>query len=484
MLIPPVIDFDSLPEPVRQYIRFLEATVQQLQTQVQQLQTQVSDLEARLNKNSSNSSKPPSSDGLKRKPKSQRISSGKNPGGQEGHIGKNLMQVEDPDHIVIHTPINCKECGAHLDKVKGFCVEIRQVFDIPQPTVEITEHRVEEKECPYCKHTARASFPENVRGPVQYGERVQALAVYFSHQHFIPVERVCQLFEDVFGVTISPGTCSNVDERLFQKLESFETNLKAYLLATQILHFDETGMRCAKKLHWVHVVASSEATAYTIHAKRGREAMEAMGILPDFVGTAIHDHWFPYFSFEQTKHGLCNAHHLRELTFVEEEQKEDWAKQMKNLLIFSKTQVEQNWEQGRLSAEMLLQIEQEYDRICGSGILYHEQLPPLSKPKRGKQKQRDGKNFLDRLKGKKDCILRFAHNFSVPFTNNAGERAIRMVKLKQKIGGCFRTLKGGQIFCRIRSYIATGRKQSWNIWDALAEAIKGSPRLLVFDPTI
>jgi transposase len=481
--------FDSLPESIRNYIRYLEAIIQTQQTQIQaqqiqiqQLETRVHDLEARLSKDSSNSSKPPSSDGLKRKPKSQRGKSGKKPGGQKGHVGKGLAQVENPDVIVTHRPTNCNGCGSGLNSVNGFCSERRQVFDIPQPKVEVTEHRVEVKKCPCCGELNRAEFPENIRGPVQYGERVQALTAYFAHQHFIPVERLCQIFEDIFGIALSAGTCSNTDAKLFQKLESFETSLKLYLLAARVLHFDETGMRCEKKLHWVHVASSDLATLYTMHSRRGQEAMDAAGILPQYRGIAVHDHWFPYFAYEQITHGLCNTHHIRELTFIHEQENEEWAKHMMNLLIFAKNEVELHLEYGMLPAQTLLRIGQEYTLIINKGIMYHSMLPPLPKGKRGRQKQRDGKNLLDRLQEKRDCVLRFMYDFSVPFTNNQGERDIRMVKLKQKISGCFRTARGGRIFCRIRSYISTARKQGWNIWDALAEAIKGRPRLLDLSP--
>lgn len=464
--------FDSLPESIRSYIRYLETTIQQLQIKVH-------DLEARLSKNSSNSSKPPGSDGLKKpKPKSLRGKSGKKPGAQQGHAGKGLAQVTNPDVIVTHAATNCHGCGLNLGRVDGICTEKRQIFDIPQPKIEVTEHQALEKQCPCCGELNRGVFPESIRGPVQYGERVQALTAYFAHQHFIPVDRVCQIFEDVFSIAISPGTCSNVDEKLFRQLESFESSLKTYLLAARVLYFDETGMRCEKKLRWVHVASSQLATLYTIHAKRGQEAMDEAGILARFHGIGSHDHWFPYFAYEQITHGLCNAHHLRELTFIHEQEKEDWAKRMKDLLIFAKNEVERHLEQGALPQEILLRIEETYGQIIAEGFEYHSLLPPLSKSKRGRQKQRDGKNLLDRLKEKRSCVLRFMYDFSVAFTNNLGEQDIRMVKLKQKISGCFRILKGGQIFCRIRSYISTARKQGWNIWDALTEAIRGCPRLL------
>lgn len=463
--------FDSLPESIRVYIRYLESRIQQLETRVHELELQIS-------KNSSNSSKPPSSDGLKRKPKSQRGKSDKKPGGQQGRVGKGLAQVENPDVIVTHVPTSCNGCGSSLNAADGFCAEKRQVFEIPQPKIEVTEHHAMEKQCPCCGKITRASFPENIRGPVQYGDRVRALVIYFAHEHFIPVDRVCEIFEDVFGVAISPGTCSNIDERLFANLESFEASLKTHLLAARVLHFDETGMRCEKKLHWIHVASSAMATLYTIHTKRGQEAMETADILSRYQGIAVHDHWFPYFSFQQLTHGLCNAHHLRELTFIHEQEGEEWAKRMFDFLIETKKEVEKHAAEGALSPETLIQIGQNYQQILRDGLAYHASLSPLPKGKRGKQKQRNGKNLLDRLNEKRDCVLRFAWDFSVPFTNNQGERDIRMVKLKQKIAGCFRAFSGGQMFCRIRSYISTARKQGWNIWDALAEAIRGCPRLL------
>ena len=441
------------------------------------LEARVKELEAQLAKNSRNSSKPPGSDGLKKpKPKSQREKSGKKPVGQEGRQGKTLEQVANPNHIIIHSPIACQGCGGTLVEVEGTCVDKRQVFDIPEPKIEVTEHCIEAKTCPCCGEKSQGSFPENVTAPVQYGERIQALVVYFSNQHLVPVERVCQIFEDIFGISISPGTCSKVQKKLFKKLESFEGNLKAYLIASQVLHFDETGMKCNKKLHWIHVASSEQATFYGMHPKRGQEAIDAFNILPQFQGTSVHDHWFSYFKYEQTQHSLCNAHHLRELTFVHEQEKELWAEEMKQLLLKAKKLVEEHAAQGYLSEAQKMAIEKEYAQIILKGYMYHQSLPPLPLSKRGKQKQRAGKNLLDRLTDKQKCVLLFIYDFTVPFTNNLAEQDIRMHKVKQKISGCFRTPEGGEIFCRIRSYISTARKQGWRIWDSLVDAIKGVPR--------
>jgi transposase len=485
-----------LPESVRDYIAFLESNfkqqqaqqaifIQELEKRIQEQAQKIHELEARLAKNSSNSSKPPGSDGLKKQSKttSLRGKSGKNPGGQNGRTGKTLEQVDSPNHIVIHAPDSCQNCNFNLSDVEGICSnEKRQVFEIPEPRVEVTEHRVEVKGCPCCGKLSKGSFPENIKAPVQYGEHVQVLATYFKNEHLIPAERVCEIFEDVFGISISPGTCAKIDQKLFAKLESFETNLKAHLLAAKVLHFDETGMRCEKKLHWIHVTSSETATFYGIHAKRGQEAIDEFNILPQFHGIACHDHWIPYFAYTQVKHGLCNAHHLRELTYIHEQEKEEWAKEMKDVLLHAKKEVEAHIDLGMLPEDIQLQIEQDYARILIKGFEYHEQLPALPKGKRGKQKQRDGKNLLDRFKGKQDCVLRFMYDFSVPFTNNLAEQDVRMTKVKQKISGCFRTHKGGKIFCRIRSYISTARKQGWRIWDSLVDAIRGSPRLLEVQP--
>jgi transposase len=455
---------NSLPEAIRLYVQYLEARVHEL--------------EVRLAKNSSNSSKPPGSDGFKKKTKSMRGKSGKKPGAQPGHAGKRLAQVEKPNFTVDHAPTTCKGCGENLNEVAGSCAEKRQVFDVPKPQVIVTEHRAIEKQCPCCGDRSRGIFPENVRGPVQYGEWTQALISYLHNNHLIPVDRVCEIVQDLFGMNISPGTCCATDERLCRQLEPFEQSLRAHLLASKILHFDETGMRCEKKLFWVHVASSQLATLYTIHPKRGQEAMHDGGILPKFQGTGVHDHWSPYFIYEQITHVLCNAHHLRELTFIHEEEKEDWAGKMKDLLLYAKKEVENHFDKAILPEGILKAIDERYSQILVDGYVYHLSLPPLPTGKRGRQKQREGKNLLDRLLIQSKCVLRFMHDFSIPFTNNRGEQDIRMIKLKQKISGCFRTETGGKVFCLIRSYISTARKQGWRIWDALAAAIKGTPYVL------
>lgn len=442
-----------------------------------QLMGRIKDLEDKLAKNSSNSGKPPSSDGLKKPPKtgSLRGKSGKKPGGQLGRIGKNLAQVEDPDLIKVHSPESCKGCQASLDGVKVSGVEKRQVFDLPNITVVVTEHRAEIKICPCCGKKVKAEFPNNVKGTVQYGERVKGFAAYFLHQHLIPFKRVAQIFEDIFGIPLSPGTCANIDKKFFQNLETFEENLKAHLLACKVLHLDETGVRCEKKLHWIHVVSSKSATFFGIHKKRGGEAIEDHDILPKFKGSVVHDHWHPYFAYSQVKHGLCNVHHLRELKYVYEQEKAAWAEEMGQVLLRAKKIAEKARFEGKESVtpDDLTLIEGEYTNLLLKiGLNYLDLLH--EGPQEGISKQ--GFNLFRRLLNKMDMVLAFFRDLRIPFSNNLAEQDLRMEKVKQKISGCFRSFSGGEISCRIRSYISTARKQGWNIIDSLAEAIRGSPQ--------
>lgn len=440
-----------------------------------ELMQRVKDLEAKLAKNSSNSSKPPSSDGLGKKLKvdSSRDKSGKRPGGQPGRQGKNLSQVSNPDYIQKHSPAMCDRCQVTLERVSPCDVEKRQVFDFPDIRIIVTEHRVESKICPCCARKVKAKFPESVTGTVQYGERVKAFAAYFLHQHMIPFERVVQIFEDVFGVSLSPGTCAKMDERLYKHLEEFEITLKAHLIASKVLHFDETGVRCEKKLKWIHVACSEAATFFGLHRKRGREAIDEQGILPKFTGIAVHDNWKPYFAYVQLKHGLCNAHHLRELRFVYEEEKASWAQEMSQCLLKAKKVTDKailHCLDG-IPAEELLEIEKEYEKILlRAGLFYidgSQTGPPSQK----------GPNLFHRFLNKMREILAFCYDLRVPFTNNLAERDLRMEKVKQKVSGCFRKDIGGMRSCRIRSYISTARKQGWSIIESLAQAISGKPRL-------
>ena len=471
--INPEHDLNSLPQ-------WAQALIQQLTCQVQQLTARVTDLEAQLAKNSSNSGKPPSSDGLEKpkKTNSLRGKSEKKPGGQLGREGKTLNQVKTPDKVEVHAPLKCSGCQTSLENITSVREEKRQVFDIPPPSVVVTEHRAQTKICPCCGVKNKGEFPNGVNACAQYGNNVKALSAYLLHQHLIPVERVSQIFEDIFNIALSPGTCANMDKKLFMNLKSFEESLKAYLLTCKVLHLDETGVRCEKKLHWIHVTSSKAATFFSLHAKRGGKAIEDIGILPNYHGTVVHDHWRCYFSYNQVRHALCNVHHLRELKFVHEEEKSPWAKDMADLLIKGKKIADKVRQEGEntIDPDEVSVVEKEYKTILIKAGLTYYGANEKGSICEGIGKQ--GLNLFRRLLHKMDEVLRFMQDLSVPFSNNLAEQDLRMEKVKQKISGCFRMFSGGEISCRVRSYISTARKQGWNIIESLTEAVYGAPKMI------
>lgn len=471
------------PAPLRAYIEFLEVRFNEQARQIEELTNRIKELEDSLAKNSSNSGKPPSSDGLSKQPKNQSLrgKTGKKPGGQPGRTGKTLQQIDNPDYIIEHEQSSCGDCGHPLEGVAGDCIEARQVFDIPEPQMVVTEHRLISKSCPCCLAKATGSFPKNVTAHVQYGDRARAMMVYLNNQHLLPFERISQLFEDIYGRKVSPGTITKANRRAFGNLEIFEEDLKAFLLASSILHFDETGIRCQKKTHWIHVSSSQAATFYHVHKKRGREGMIAGGVIDSFRGIGVHDGLKTYYSFEGMQHALCNAHHLRELEFTQQQGGEAWAKEMKELLLRMKAEVEARQDPRGLSESQIADFKKEYASIALKGLSFHVGLKPLPKGVRGRQKQRPGKNLLNRLSDGIEYVLRFLHEPSVPFTNNLAEQDLRMIKVQQKVSGCFRDLMGAAIFCRIRSFVSTARKQGWSILNILMQVIQGQPLPAIAD---
>jgi transposase len=440
------------------------------QERLAKLEERLKGLEERLAKNSSNSHHPPSSDGLKKaRPKSLRTRSGRKPGGQPGHPGHTLQRVKEPDHIQIHKLAVCSQCGGGgLSREAVLDYERRQVFDLPPRPLEVTEHRAEIKGCPHCGAQARAAFPAGVSAPVQYGPRFQGLMVYLNQQQLLPYDRLAQLCEDLFGQPLSAGTLVAANERVFAQLEPFAQVLAKQVPQAPVVHLDESGLRVAGALHWLHVASTAELTFYGVHPKRGTEAMDAFGIIGACRQWVVHDHWKPYFSYPECLHALCNEHLLRELKFLWEEQQEMWAGQLSDLLLALHRRRQK---QGEFSKRQFKRVLKDYRAVVRRGRCRHPRRPVGQ----GRCAQSKAANLLDRLEEFDWSILAFLWDERVPFTNNQGEQDIRMIKVRQKISGCFRTLRGAQMFCRIRSYLSTCRKQGRNLWEAIQEAVAGRP---------
>lgn len=473
-------DKDGLIARLFDELDTLRVVIEGLQARMTLLEAENQELRGKLAKNSQNSSKPPSTDGYKKpKPKSLRKPSGKKSGGQKGHTPARLERVENPDHTILHPVLNCQECGHSLKQNPVSGHRSRQVIDLPPLKLEVTEHQVELKLCPDCGCQNEGVFPAEAKTSVQYGSRIKSLLVYLNQYQLLPYERTVQLVEDLFSRTISQGTLYDWNRACFENLESSEERIRQAILASEVVHFDETGIRKQGKLHWLHAASTEQLTFYGLHARRGKEAMDELGILPHYTGRAVHDHWKSYFTFS-CEHSLCNAHHLRELTYLAEQEKQDWAKPMIALLLEAKKASESMPENclAEGSSE-LTSILLRYDALIQEGLAQNLPSPEekSGKKKRGRPKQSKAKNLLDRLRDFKDQVLAFLVHPRVPFDNNQGERDLRMAKLKQKISGCFRGPDGGKIFSRIRGYVSTLRKNDLNILAGIQSAFDKSPIL-------
>ena len=450
-----------------------------------ELEARIKALEDQLAKNSRNSGKPPSIDGYnKPAPKSLRKRRGRRRGGQPGHKGNTLKAVERPDQIEVHQIKECEHCHNSLDNVEVQKYERRQVFDIPKVKIEVTEHRSETKVCLQCGKKNKAAFPETVTQPVQYGPEIKAQIVYMNQYQLIPLERTAEILQALYGQRPSEATLIAASQAAAESVEAVNQAIKRHItMQEDVVHFDETGLRLEGKTHWLHSASTDRLTHYTVHAKRGRKAMDAVGILPNLKGCAVHDGWRSYFKYG-AKHGLCNVHHLRKLNFLLERYPQDWVQPVIDLLMKIKETVDQakaNKETSILQKQ-LSDFENEYDRLVEEGL----KANPLRKPeegvpkKRGRVKQTPARNLLVTFKMHKDFVLAFMYDFRIPFDNNLAERDIRMMKLKQKISGCFRTHHGAETFCSIRTYISTANKNGQQVLDALRLVFDGKPYIPSF----
>ncbi len=471
---------DEIRSIYRQGEDAVVALIQQMIQNMRLLEERVQFLEDQLAKKSSNSGKPPSSDGYgKPSPKSQRHRHKRRSGGQPGHPGNTLKAVRQPDRIEVHRVPRCRHCQASLEDIPVERIEKRQVFDLPPVKMEVTEHQSEIKGCPYCGRRTRAEFPDGVSQPVQYGPRFQAQIAYWNQYQMIPLERVCEMSEDFYSHRPSEGTVVSICRETAESVQSVQAAVHAHLRQREsVKHFDETGVRIEGKLCWLHSASTDRLTYYAVHAKRGKQAGDDIGILPGMKGTAMHDGWATYFRYTDATHALCNSHHLRELTFLEERYPQKWATEMKKLLKAIKKETEKRKEKGEnLTARKMVGFEWRYDDLIQRGLKANPKPKPPEGERRGRGRIRQSppRNLLLRLKIHKGAVLLFMHDLRVPFDNNQAERDIRMTKVKQKISGGFRSREGAEDFCLIRGYISTARKNGQRILNILQAAVEGKP---------
>ncbi len=438
----------------------LEAEISRLRAEVARLQAENAELRRRLALNSQNSHKPPSSDGYRKKRVQPAMPKGekRSVGGQVGHKGKTLRPVEKPDKVEAHLPEHCRICGRAIAPDEPHqVVSKRQVFDLPEPKLEVTEHRLGEVEC--CGQPQRGEYPAYVTGSVQYGPGVRALVTKLSVDHKMPLEQICRLFTDLYGYELNSETVETALEQGYELAEPLETETKAQLRQAKVAHFDETGLRIAGKLRWLHTASNDLYTHLFVHEKRGEKALRSeASVLKDFTGHAIHDCLAAYFKFTQAQHGLCNAHVVRELQALMEEHS-SWAAEMRIFLFALYAQVRPLPEQAAETAR------HQYRQILSQAE--QEEPPPQSKTGKGRPKNTPGRNLLRRLKEHENAVLAFALVEDVPFTNNQAERDLRPAKVKQKVSGCFRTEGGAKVYARLQAVISTCRKQERNVFAVL-----------------
>jgi len=466
---------EQLPDLGQLSVEGLHDLIRQMFATVQTLAARVRELEGQLSKNSKNSSKPPSSDGLK-KTTSQRKPSGNKPGGQEGHEGKTLQRVETPDVVVaMDLPTQCDVCGTPLAKDLADVDQRKQVFDIPVVKYEVTEYQTLSLRCA-CGKLHFSEFPQWVGEVVGYGPNIQALAVHLTQGQLVPVARTSELLRDLYGLNISPATiCAWIDAAA-QRVASSVEAVKESVQAAPMVGADESGLRVDSKLQWLHTAVTPLLTWYGVHAKRGMEAIQELDVLAHCTGRLVHDCFAPYWNLVDKEHSLCGAHLLRELTYEQQVSGQSWAQELATTLVDALKACDAARTAGAtaLSAAEIETFTGRYRSGVQAGLALNPAAAKIE-GRKGRTKQSSAFNLLQRLEQHGTEVLYFMHDLAVPFTNNLAERAIRMPKVKQRISGCFRTFRGAQNFCTIRSYIDSARKQGFGMLHALQAAFAGTP---------
>lgn len=449
----------TIPEDILE----LKALVKTLLEKIAVLESENAELKTRLALNSHNSSKPPSSDGLHKKPAFAKEKGGRQ-GGQKGHHGMTLEMVESPDKTIICKPEKCS-CGHDLSQEPTTIVSHRQEFDLPIPRLEVIEYQLAQIVCPECGLIHQGDYPQGINAPVQYGNKVRALAVLLNNDYKLPFKKIQSLFGDLYGYSINEGTIVSANQICYKNLAQTEAAIQDHIIASMSAHSDESGIRCQGKLHWLHVASTSLYTYLFVHKNRGKEAIESdKSLLMRFNGWLVHDCWGSYFNLIHLKHAVCGAHLLRELQALVENSS-IWAVDFQSFLIKTyKTPI-----QDRINKQS--EIEIEFDQLLNQAQI--EEPIPEKTGKKGKIKRTKGRNLLERLQKHKVAVLAFAFNPEVPFTNNQAERDIRPVKVKQKISGCFRIFTAAEHYARIASFISTTRKNQHNVFKELCNTFNG-----------
>ena len=454
-------------------IKHLLTAIEQLQAEFQATQTrmqaEIDELKAQLSRHSGNSNQPPSSDGFKRGNKSAMPKKKGRRGGQAGHLGKTLRMIQEPDVVEICEPEGCV-CGASVWVGEGRAVEKRQVFDLPEQRLEVTEYRRVIKACK-CGRKVSGKFPEEVSAPVQYGRRVQAMTSLLSVHGCLSFGKIGQFFSDLYSAELNQATVQKMIEETAKKMPGEQ--IRAALIASERVNFDESGIKENGKLKWLHNASTEKLTYQFVHLRRGKEALESeKSVFKEFKAVAVHDCWGSYFGFTQMEHAICNAHLLRELTGIIENSRSKWGFEMRKLLV----KMYHQSDQGKGIIQEIGKYEKKYEAILKSGD--KEEPPPKRTSQKGKWKRTKGRNLLERMSKYRESVLLFAKRKEVPFTNNQAERDIRPLKVKQKVCGSFRSATGSESYAEIHSFISTMRKLKRQVFKELTEILEGKPFVL------